>query len=268
MIALTPELCLEPQPAALAPDEEAETLTKKNAVAAGRNLLRRAGRRDPVVRYDLEEEVETEVLRDATATALMDHYRRGRPSEAFEALVDVVGPVLQRRVSRRIRGLGASLDVQEVLQDVIINVYRYPDRFDGRKPGAFRAWSSRIVDNTIRRKLRRTKQSTAVQLQPIDLLVQAADARGREPLARAQANEQCGLACSAMSTFLLFYLNAFSSLSDRERFVLQMVEVRGMRYAELSTVLGIRPEALKMVVFRARRRITSRISASFERALS
>mgnify|MGYP000337793664 CR=1 FL=1 len=47
--------------------------------------------------------------------------------------------------------------------------------------------------------------------------------------------------------------------SDRERFVLQMVEVRQTRYAELATVLGIRAEAIKMVVFRARKRIFDRI---------
>nr|HET7859075.1 hypothetical protein [Caldimonas sp.] len=47
-------------------------------------------------------------------------------------------------------------------------------------------------------------------------------------------------------------------LSERERFVLQMVEVRCMRYAALAAVLAIRPEALKMIVFRARKRIFDR----------
>jgi len=42
--------------------------------------------------------------------------------------------------------------------------------------------------------------------------------------------------------------------------VLQMVEVRRMRYAELAAVLGIRPEALKMVVFRARKRLYERMA--------
>jgi len=55
------------------------------------------------------------------------------------------------------------------------------------------------------------------------------------------------------------YLAAFQRLSDRERFVLEMVEVRGLRYAELADLVGIRPEALKMVVFRGRRRIAQRI---------
>ena len=53
----------------------------------------------------------------------------------------------------------------------------------------------------------------------------------------------------------MIYLHVFQHLSQREQFVLQMVEVRDMRYAELAKIIGIRPEALKMVVFRARKRI-------------
>ena len=74
-------------------------------------------------------------------------------------------------------------------------------------------------------------------------------------------SEDCRIAADAYRLFLGLYLNAYHALSERERFVLQMVEVRGMRYAEVAKAIGIRPEALKMVVFRARRRIYARISA-------
>jgi DNA-directed RNA polymerase specialized sigma24 family protein len=37
-----------------------------------------------------------------------------------------------------------------------------------------------------------------------------------------------------------------------------------MRYAELAKLLGIRPEALKMVVFRARKRVMERMAQVFE----
>ncbi len=60
--------------------------------------------------------------------------------------------------------------------------------------------------------------------------------------------------------FLMVYLQAYQGLSQRERFVLHMVEVNGMRYADLAEIMTIRPEALKMVVFRARQRIMKRIS--------
>lgn len=234
--------------------------------AAGRRLLAQRGAADPVARYELTAADEGR-LTDATATALMDLYRRDRDDEAFETLIALVRPRMFARVRSRIRCLGASMDPHEVLQDVVINVYRYPDRFDGRRPGAFRAWSSTIVDNTIRRHLRRRKRGAEVQLQPIEILSNAPCARSHEPSRRAETSEECRNALGAMQYFLVVYLDAYRSLSDRERFVLQMVEVRGMRYAQLAEVLGIRPEALKMVVFRARRRIADRIGAFFDRVL-
>ena len=70
----------------------------------------------------------------------------------------------------------------------------------------------------------------------------------------------------ALGLLLQCYLTAYQELGERERFVLQMVEIRGMRYAELAQVLGIRPEALKMVVFRARKRIQEKLTVIFARA--
>lgn len=199
----------------------------------------------------------------ATATALMDLFRRTGDSEVFEGLIRLVGPTLFARVRSRMRYLGANLDPHEVLQDAIINIYRYPDRFDACRPGAFAAWSSTIVDNTIRRQMRRSRGSFEIALSPVEVLAQHADASAREPVMQVQDSEECVTALAAFRLFLAFYLAAFNSLSERERFVLQMVEVRQMRYAELATILAIRPEALKMVVFRARKRIFDRLVQMF-----
>ena len=202
----------------------------------------------------------------ATATALMDEYRRTGSAEVFECLVQLSGPLLFARVRSRLRFLGAALDPHEVLQDAIINIYRYPDRFDACRPGAFAAWSSTIVDNTIRRQLRR-QRGLDVALSPIELLAQHPDDHVREPDREAQEQEECAQTLAAFQLLLQFYLLSFHRLSERERFVLQMVEVRQMRYAELAVILGIRPEALKMVVFRARKRVYERMAHWLGRAL-
>lgn len=202
----------------------------------------------------------------ATATTLMDEYRRTGSAEVFEALVQFVVPQLQARVRSRLRFLGAHLDPSEVLQDTIINIYRYPDRFDPSRPGAFAAWSSTIVDNTIRRQLRRQHTGIDLALSPSEILAQHPGAHVLEPDQQAQNHEECAQTLSAFGLLLQFYLAAFHRLSERERFVLQMVEVRRMRYAELAGILGIRPEALKMVVFRARKRVFERMSRWFGRS--
>jgi len=195
----------------------------------------------------------------AVATALMDLFRRTGDAEVFDCLVQCAGPQLFTRVRSRLRSLGAQFDPQEVLQDTIVNIYRYPDRFDASRPGAFAAWSSTIVDNAIRRLLRQRNSGPDVSLSPTEVLSQQADLQTREPGLQAQDHEECEATFSAFRVLLVCYLAAFETLSARERFVLQMVEVQRMRYGELAVMLGIRPEALKMVVFRARKRIFDRI---------
>ncbi len=198
---------------------------------------------------------------DDLATAVMDLYRCTGSAEAFETLVRLSRDQLLRRVRARMRGLGGRVDADELLQDAYINIYRYPERFDASRPGAFRAWSSTIVDNAVRRRFRRRRVGPEVALHPVDLLAQEPDKRSLEPAQVVADDEAYRDALTAFTILLRVFLHAYQSLSERERFVLQMVEVRGVRYAELAQVLSIRPEALKMVVFRARRRIFDRISS-------
>lgn len=198
-------------------------------------------------------------LRSAAATALMDVYRETGSREVFEALVEVAMPQLQARVRSRLRTLGSALDPQEVLQDTLVNVYRYPDRFLASRPGAFAAWSSTIVDNVIRRSLRQ-RGRTEVVATPIEMLLQATDHHAIAPDRQAAEHEELCATARAYTLLLQCYLAAVEQLSDRERYVLHMVEVRQMRYLELAGLLSIRPEALKMVVFRARRRVYERIA--------
>ena len=187
----------------------------------------------------------------ALATQLMDLYRRTGESEVFDCLVQWVTPQLTARIRSRLRGLGGMFDVHELLQDTIVNIYRYPDRFVASRPGAFAAWSSMIVDNAIRRQLRNHRRPD-MACSSFEMLQEQADVGAREPCLAAQDQEECAATASAFSLLLHCYLSAFQTLNERERFVLQMVEVKQMRYVELATLLGIRPEALKMVVFRAR----------------
>lgn len=205
---------------------------------------------------------------DATATALMDQYRRTRSREVFDALVELTRDQLLARVCSRSRFLEPAVDPLELLQDVVINIYRYPDRFDASRPGAFRAWSTTIVDNSVRRYLRKARSGPDVRLKPIEILAQEPDQLRLGPSDQAILTEQCDEASRTFALFLAMYLQAYHGLSERERFVLHMVEVRGLRYAELAKIVGIRPEALKMVVFRARRRIAKQIGDRLARSVA
>ncbi len=240
-----------------------ETRTDPRTTAL--RLLKQHGQQSPRERFGLDESA-LDREGDAIATALMDLYRMTSSSEVFDALVGLASDCLLQRIRGRCRYLGARLDPQEVLQDAFVNIYQYPGRFDGSRPGAFRAWASTIVDNTIRRHLRRARRGPEVFLQPVELLARTVDSLSHEPAVRAIQAEDCDRAVRALTIVLAGYLHVYHGLSERERFVLQMVEVEGMRYAELAGILEIRPEALKMVVFRARRRIFERISRQLGRS--
>jgi RNA polymerase sigma-70 factor (ECF subfamily) len=252
----------------LAANQAARAAAERRPAARAENvaraLLQAFGEPSPEQRFATEGRGSG--VRDALATAVMDCFRKTGDPEAFEALVGLARRPLAERVRVRLRVLGLSLDPDEVLQDTLVNVFRYPDRFDGAKPGAFRAWSSTIVDNVIRRQLRQARSGPDVQLRTDEQLCLQPDVRACEPSVRAEHGEACEAAQRAIGLLLGCYLEAYHALTERERFVLQMVEVKGMRYAELAGVLGIRPEALKMVVFRARRRIHERLTVMFSRA--
>lgn len=196
---------------------------------------------------------------DQLATTLMDDYRRSRSREVFDELIGLTRDQLMARVRARARFL-PGVDPEELLQDAIINIYRYPDRFDASRPGAFRAWSSTIVDNSVRRYLRNQRTGVDLSFVPDEMLTQQPDRVITDPAERAAQHEISRRMAGTFGIFLMLYLQAYESLSERERFVLHMVEVNGMRYADLAEIMTIRPEALKMVVFRARQRIMKRVS--------
>ena len=149
---------------------------------------------------------------DARATALMDLYRQTRSREVFDALVELTHDQLLARVNARVRFLDPAVDPRELLQDAFINIYRYPDRFDASRPGAFRAWSTTIVDNSVRRYLRKERSGPDVRLKPMEILAQEPDLPMREPSEQAILGEQCQTAREVFGLFLAMYLGAFQHL--------------------------------------------------------
>lgn len=285
VFASTPRVKTQPQAAAPAlsrrlqrrspsPAATARAGVPELAAAAGRSDPERIDHAEPTIdlaEYGLGGPIGARAAlpgpeRDALATEVMDLFRRTRCREVFDSLVELTRDQLLARVRSRVRFLGQGIDPHELLQDAYINIYRYPDRFDARRPGAFRAWSTTIVDNSVRRHLRKRHSGPDIRLHPVELLEQEADEPMRGPGHLAIRGEEYAQVAAAYQVFLALYMEAYGSLTERERFVMHMVEVKGARYAELAGIVGIRPEALKMVVFRARKRIARRIGSVLEPA--
>ncbi|MFO1052955.1 MAG: sigma-70 family RNA polymerase sigma factor [Planctomycetota bacterium] len=237
------------------PDEESKA----------RAILAEFGEPAPEQRFPLESG-DAQLRADALATQLMDLFRRTGDREVFDVLARLVRGGIESRVRSRVRFLSVPVDPEEVVQDALVNVFRYPDRFVAARAGAFRAWSTTIVDNSVRRLMRRTRGGPDIQLQSNETLSLCADGAEPAPFERVASSESSREFRSSFALLMCCYAAAFESLNERERFVLNMVEVQGVRYAELAQQLDMRPEALKMVVFRARRRIQDRLTVFFARA--
>ena len=75
-------------------------------------------------------------------------------------------------------------------------------------------------------------------------------------MARGVIEDESTQECSRVYlTYLQLYLRFYVMLSDRERRALHLVEVDGVSYRVAAEDLMIKLENLKMVIFRARRKI-------------
>jgi RNA polymerase sigma-70 factor (ECF subfamily) len=197
-----------------------------------------------------------EALRDGLSTRLMEVFRAHRSRSAFGLLYELNRQQLLQQVAGRLRRYQSRSDPQDVLQEVFFNVYRYPHRFDAARDDAFRVWSATIVRNTVLKHLRSLSRSGRAEVPFEDLPEQPDEAsRVREPV-RGVIEDESRLACTRVYlTYLHLYLRFYSMLSERERRAIHLVEVDGQSYREAARELGIKLENLKMVIFRARRKI-------------
>ncbi len=191
---------------------------------------------------------------DWTSTALMDCYRNTGEAAVFALLFELNRAWFLHAIQTKLRRSGHSIDAQDVLQEVFLNIYRYPHRFHPDRPDAFRGWGHRIARNTLLKFLK--GQSRLAQFRELDEeVMQPEDLRLRRPDRCAIDAESAAVVNHAYVIYLQLYLLHFGRLSPKERRALTLVEVEGVSYRDAAAALGIRLENLKMVIFRGRRKI-------------
>ncbi|MBL8858208.1 MAG: sigma-70 family RNA polymerase sigma factor [Planctomycetes bacterium] len=198
---------------------------------------------------------EGEALRDAASTRLMEMFRLKTGRATFGLLYELNCQHLLVQVAGRLRRYSSKADPRDVLQEVFFNIYRYPHRFNAEREDAFRVWSAMIVRNTVLKHLRSAGRGGRSEV-PFEDLSEQPEVRGNSsPLSGAIERESRGECTRVYLTYLHLYLKFYRMLSERERAALQMVEVQDFSYRQAADELGIKLENLKMVIFRARRKI-------------
>jgi|GEM_PF-873662 len=210
-----------------------------------------------------EEERNPESIRDAVSTRLMEVFKVDRSRACFGLLYELNGSHLLAQVSARLRRYASRADGRDVLQEVFFNVYRYPHRFDSAREDAFRVWSAMIVRNTVLKHLRSLNRGGRSEVAFEDIPDQPAPS-SPSPLSGAIESESRVECVRVYLTYLQLYLEFYGMLSEREQTALRLVEVDGRSYREAAAELRIKLENLKMVIFRARRKIHRSMKRVFE----
>jgi RNA polymerase sigma-70 factor (ECF subfamily) len=191
---------------------------------------------------------------DWLSTSLMDCYKNSGDSAVFALLFEINRASFLHAIHCSLRRSHNHIDEQDVLQEVFLNIYRYPHRFLADKAEAFRGWGHRIARNTLLKFLK--NQSRLSRMREIDEeVMQPEDLRVRRPDRAASEAESAGVVNDAYLIYLQLYLLHFGRLSPKERLALTMVEVDGVPYRDAAAALRVRLENLKMVIFRGRRKI-------------
>jgi DNA-directed RNA polymerase specialized sigma24 family protein len=117
-------------------------------------------------------------------------------------------------------------------------------------------WVRTVAANVLRRAAQRRSRFSLQELP--EGLQEPAD-RGAAPLRRLLDGEECRRLEQAWVLFLLHYARAYGALRERDRRALELVEVRGLSYAETGARLRVGPSNMKMIMFRSRQRIVHRM---------
>jgi RNA polymerase sigma-70 factor (ECF subfamily) len=201
----------------------------------------------------------SEELENRVGTALMALWRDERSEESFEALYAFARDAVLRWIQSLLHRGSRHLDPRELLQDTFVNVFRYPGGFRDEHAGSFRVWVRTIAGNIVRRAGARAGRAS---LQELPEGLQEPEAGKGGPETDAIATEQRDELRVAWVLFLVHYRRAWEKLADRDRHALEMVEVDGRSYEEAGRILQVRRSNMKMIIFRARKRITARMRAA------
>jgi RNA polymerase sigma-70 factor (ECF subfamily) len=174
--------------------------------------------------------------------ALLARLRAGDDA-AFEAWVRRESPRLLA-VARRI--LRNDDDAQDALQDAFVSAWRNLASFEGGS--RLSTWLHRIVVNAALMRLRSRRRRRE---QPIEALLPAfaEDGHHAETVEPWPRHETCAAESAEARAVVR---ECIDRLPERHRVAFLLRDVEGLDTAEAASALGIRPDALKMRLHRAR----------------
>ena len=180
-----------------------------------------------------------------------------RAREGDDAAFNQIVLAYRKRVLGTIaRLINRPEDVEDVGQEVFLRLYYSLEQL--RAPEVFEPWLYRLTVNAAYdylRRQRRRNESRMSDLSEQQVMVADALAGGKkraEEVAQSQVRE-------LVDTLL-------GQVSEQDRALLLLKEVEGLSLKELEKVYGVKENALKVRLFRARQRVLKALSLTTEKA--
>lgn len=142
------------------------------------------------------------------------------------------------------RLIGRPEDVEDVTQDVFVRLYYSLDQL--RLPQVFEPWLHRLTVNTTYDYLRKRRRSAGIAMADMsEEQVVTADAvesskRHEDDIEHDKTRQTVGA--------------LFENISDEDRILLTLKEIEGLSLKELQEIYKVKENALKVRLFRARKR--------------
>lgn len=174
---------------------------------------------------------------------------RGGDDSAFNLVVTAYRKRIFGTVARLI---GRPEDVEDVAQEVFLRLYYSLDQL--RTAEVFEPWLYRLTMNAsydYLRKQRRRNESRMADLSEQQVVMADAAAGGR-----TDADERRRRKAKELVDQLL------EAVSDEDRMLLMLKEVEGLSVKELEKIYGVKENALKVRLFRARQRVLKAFESS------
>lgn len=161
--------------------------------------------------------------------------------DAFETLVHRHAPALLRLATRL---LGNRAEAEDAVQEGLVSAWRKLPEF--RQQASFQTWIYRIVSNRCLNTLRGRR--------PVADLDSIKEPAAPEHLVSPERSAESNAAAKAL-------FQALGMLSPEQRVCWVLREMDGLSYEEIAETVGIRPQAVRGRVFRARRGLTEAMGA-------
>jgi RNA polymerase sigma-70 factor (ECF subfamily) len=197
-----------------------------------------------------------QVILDDPDTDLMLRVRDDEP-EAFEQLVKRCRPRLVGFLNRLV---DCRDDAEDVAQEVFLRVYRARQRYQPRS--RFSTWLFTIAKN-LARSANRTRRGQLL----VDLANDDGDPSGASPLEDLIPAAVDPPARSVDREELASFVHrAIGELKWRQRLVVELKHFEGKRYDAIARLMGLTPQAVKSLLWRARANLREILQADVSRS--